>query len=43
MTDANYEKWIKPSEIGEFVNSIFQDYNLISGNIFKLKYRFIGD
>ena len=43
MTDADYEKWIKPSEIGEFVNSIFQDYNLISGNIFKLKYRFIVD
>jgi len=43
MTDSDYEKWIKPSEIGEFVDSIFQNYNLISGNIFKLKYRFIGD
>jgi len=43
MTDSDYKKWIKPSEIGEFVDSIFQNYNLISGNIFKLKYRFIGD
>ena len=43
MNDSDYKKWIKPSEIGEFVDSIFQNYNLISGNIFKLKYRFIGD
>jgi len=40
MTNSDYEKWIKPAEIGEFVNSIFQNYNLVSGNIFKLKYRF---
>lgn len=40
MTSSDYEKWIKPAEIGEFVNSIFQNYNLVSGNIFKLKYRF---
>ena len=40
MKDADYEKWIKPSEIGEFVESIFQNYNLVSGNIFQLKYRF---
>ena len=40
MTDANFDKWIKPSEIGEFVESIFQNYNMISGNIFILKNRF---
>ncbi|HEY6436598.1 MAG TPA: SDR family NAD(P)-dependent oxidoreductase, partial [Ignavibacteriaceae bacterium] len=40
MKDADYDKWIKPSEIGEFVDSIFQNYNLVSGNIFQLKYRF---
>ena len=40
MTDADFEKWIKPSEIGEFVDSIFKNYNLVSGNIFQLKYRF---
>ena len=40
MKDADYESWIKPAEIGEFVNSIFLSYHLISGNIFQLKYRF---
>ena len=40
MTDADYSKWMKPSEIGKFVQSIFQNYYMISGNIFKLKYRF---
>jgi len=40
MKDADYEGWIKPAEIGEFVNSIFLSYHLLSGNIFQLKYRF---
>jgi NAD(P)-dependent dehydrogenase (short-subunit alcohol dehydrogenase family) len=40
MKDADYESWIKPAEIGEFVNSIFLSYHLLSGNIFQLKYRF---
>lgn len=40
MKDANFEDWIKPEEIGEYVNSIFQSYNLLSGNIYQLKYRF---
>ena len=40
MKDADYEDWIKPGEIGEFVDSIFQSYNLLSGNIYQLKYRF---
>lgn len=43
MKDADYEAWIKPSEIGEFVDSIFQSYNLLSGNIYQLKYRFNKD
>jgi len=43
MKDADYEDWIKPGEIGEFVDSIFQSYNLLSGNIFQLKYRFNKD
>ena len=42
MTNADYDKWIKPSEIGELVNSIFDNYNLLTGNIFELKYRFSG-
>jgi NAD(P)-dependent dehydrogenase (short-subunit alcohol dehydrogenase family) len=43
MTDADFDKWIKPYEIGEFVESIFENYNLISGNIFRLKNRFNKD
>jgi NAD(P)-dependent dehydrogenase (short-subunit alcohol dehydrogenase family) len=43
MKDADYEAWIKPGEIGEFVDSIFQSYNLLSGNIYQLKYRFNKD
>ena len=40
MTNADFDKWIQPSEIGQFVDSIFQNYNTISGNIFILKNRF---
>ena len=39
MKDADYEAWIKPAEIGELVDSIFQNYRLMSGNIYQLKYR----
>ena len=39
MKDADYEDWIKPAEIGELVDSIFQSYRLVSGNIYQLKYR----
>jgi NAD(P)-dependent dehydrogenase (short-subunit alcohol dehydrogenase family) len=37
---GNTEKWIKPEEIGELINSLFDNYNFISGNIIELKYRF---
>jgi NAD(P)-dependent dehydrogenase (short-subunit alcohol dehydrogenase family) len=40
MKDADFESWIKPAEIGEFVNSIFLNYNILSGNIFQLKFRY---
>ena len=43
MKDADFSEWIKPSEIGDFVESIFQNYNLLSGNIYQLKYRFNKD
>jgi NAD(P)-dependent dehydrogenase (short-subunit alcohol dehydrogenase family) len=43
MKDDNFEKWIKPEEIGELVNSIFQNYHLISGNIYQLKIRLHGN
>ncbi len=41
--ESDYDNWIKPNEIGEFVESIFQNYNIISGNIYQLKYRFNKD
>jgi len=41
--ESDYDGWIKPNEIGEFIDSIFQSYNLLSGNIFQLKYRFNKD
>lgn len=40
MSNANYEKWIKAEEIGELVNSLFENFNFISGNIIELKHRF---
>ena len=40
MKKANFDNWIKPSEIGELVHSIFNNYNIISGNIIKLKHKF---
>lgn len=43
MKDGNYEDWIKPSEIGEFVESLFSGYNIQTGNIFILKNRFNKD
>lgn len=39
MKNTDYESWIKPEEIGEFVYSLFNNYNLISGNIFEMKER----
>jgi NAD(P)-dependent dehydrogenase (short-subunit alcohol dehydrogenase family) len=38
--NANYNSWIKPGEIGEFIHSIFLNYNFITGNIFRLTNRF---
>ena len=40
MKKDNYEDWMKPEEIGEFVNSVFNNYNFLTGNIFKLTHRF---
>ena len=41
--ESDYDNWIKPNEIGEFVESIFQNYKIVSGNIYQLKYRFNKD
>jgi len=40
MKDADFEHWIKPAEIGEFVDSLFSNYNIQTGNIYLLKNRF---
>lgn len=40
MPDADYEKWVKPEEIGEIVNNLFSDFNFITGNIIEVTYRF---
>jgi NAD(P)-dependent dehydrogenase (short-subunit alcohol dehydrogenase family) len=40
MKEADFEPWMKPGEIGELVHSLFNNYNFVTGNIIKLKYRF---
>lgn len=40
MPNADFSKWIKPEEIGGFVNNMFDNFNFISGNIIILKNRF---
>ncbi len=40
MKKADYSTWMKPEEIGEFVHSVFVNYNYLTGNIFKLTNRF---
>ncbi len=38
--DADYEKWMKPEEIGELVSNIFYHFNFLTGNIINLTHRF---
>ena len=40
MKDADFEKWIKPQEIGEFVHNLFSNFYFITGNIINLTNRF---
>jgi NAD(P)-dependent dehydrogenase (short-subunit alcohol dehydrogenase family) len=40
MKNTNYASWMKPEEIGELVQSLFDNYNFITGNIIELKNRF---
>lgn len=40
MKSISHESWIKPEEIGELVDSLFNNYNFVSGNIIELKHRF---
>jgi len=40
MTDADYNTWTKPEEIGELAFSLFNNFNFVTGNIIELKERF---
>lgn len=40
MKNSDFESWIIPEEVGEFIHSIFTNYHFITGNIFKLTHRF---
>jgi NAD(P)-dependent dehydrogenase (short-subunit alcohol dehydrogenase family) len=40
MQNENYEKWLKPEEIGELVYSVFNHFNFITGNVISLTHRF---
>lgn len=41
MKDGDFENWMKPEEIGELIHSVFNNYNFVTGNIIKLKDRFL--
>ena len=40
MKDIDLESIIKPDEIGELINSIFDNYYFVTGNIIELTHRF---
>ena len=40
MPEADFNKWIKPEEIGELVYSLFSNFKYVSGSIISLKERF---
>jgi hypothetical protein len=40
MKNASHDSWIKPEEIGQLVDSLFDNYNFVSGNVIELKHRF---
>ena len=40
MKNDDFENWMKPEEIGELIQSVFNNYNFVSGNIIKLRDRF---
>lgn len=40
MLNADFNKWIKPDEIGNLAYSLFSNFNFISGNVIVLKERF---
>jgi NAD(P)-dependent dehydrogenase (short-subunit alcohol dehydrogenase family) len=40
MKDADHTGWIKPAEIGNLVNDLFNNYHFITGNVIRLTHRF---
>ncbi len=40
MQDADYERWMKPEEIGELVSNVFNHFNFVTGNVINLTHRF---
>lgn len=40
MQDANFGNWIKPDEAGNFINSLFENFNFVNGNNIILPHRF---
>jgi NAD(P)-dependent dehydrogenase (short-subunit alcohol dehydrogenase family) len=40
IQETDYEKWLKPAELGELINSVFYHFNFITGNVINLTYRF---
>ncbi len=40
MKDSDYSGWVKPTEIGEFAYSLFENFNFITGNIIRIEKRF---
>ncbi len=43
MPDSDNKKWSKPEEIGKLVDSIFFNFNTVTGNVFELTKRFETD
>ncbi|GMU97085.1 SDR family oxidoreductase [Ignavibacterium album] len=41
MNNSNFEKWIKPEEVGELIYDLFKNFRINSGNILELKLRLI--
>lgn len=41
MSQADFNKWIKPEEIGELIYDLFENYKINSGNIIELKLRLV--
>ena len=40
MRDFDFDSAMKPGEIGELINSIFNNYHFLTGNILELTNRF---